>query len=80
MSAAPDTPNKKRGRAKSKGRINVMELAIKVTPPVEGGGLWVARFDHRSLPICAKGATRIEAMKALHQFRKDHWKPARAQP
>ncbi|HEV8036165.1 hypothetical protein [Yoonia sp.] len=79
MSALPDAPKKKRGRAKSKGRINVMELAIVVTPPVEEGGLWVARFDHRSLPICAKAETRIEAMKALHQFRKDHWKPVRAQ-
>jgi hypothetical protein len=79
MTVVTEAPKAKRGRAKSKGKINVMELAIVVTPPVEDGGLWVARFDHRSLPICAKGATRIEAMKALHQFRKDHWKPVRAQ-
>jgi hypothetical protein len=79
MSAAPDAPKAKRGRAKSKGRINVMELAIVVTPPVEDGGLWMARFDHRSLPICAKAETRVEAMKKLHLFRKEYWKPARAQ-
>lgn len=71
-------PKAKRGRAKSKGRINVMELAIVVTPPVEDGAPWVAHFDHRSLPICATGETRIEAMKRLHLFRKEYWKPVRA--
>lgn len=70
----------RRGRAKSKGRINVMELAIVAKPPVEDGQPWVAHFDHRSLPICAKGESRIEAMKKLHQFRKQFWKPVREVP
>lgn len=63
---------------KAKKKIDIMALKIAVWQPTAEGQPWLAMFDHPKMMIYAKGATRVEAMKKLHEWRKKHAKPVKA--
>jgi hypothetical protein len=71
MSAPAEAP-------KAKKKIDVMALKIVAWSPTAEGQPWLAMFDHPKMCIYAKGATRVEAMMKLHEWRKKHAKPVKA--
>jgi hypothetical protein len=62
----------------AKQRIDVMALKILVWQPTEEGQPWLAQLNHPKITVHATGATRVEAMRKIHEWRKKHGTPAKA--